>query len=857
MSFAPEATLHTWNVIEFAEDSTSSSASNSTRHSNKVHGSDSSEPPSTPDQAAEPSRHGSRNNGGPDDLSSSPYSGSSTAGSEEAGTQSPARVDDDDPSDSDNDFDGENTAMSMDDATGRTNVTTHEDDSSARLDEALRQAAREAGTRVIDDDENGDMSMEIADQEITGAFQPWIKKGQRMSFSMEDLSALHDQENINPFQPHADNGNPDQAGSDNEDNAYEDLSMELTNALGRILSKDPGRRQSVPCRNSTGAETNYEEQTMEFTNVVGGITQQASPAKSIDADSNVNEDEEMTMEFTSVVGGLLNRNPTSSQGQDENTYGQDADQSEGNNRNFSDWGSEGDDMEGTEMEITGAVGGILPPIEERTEPQEDMTAGMDVTEAMGRILPPELGTGDEQHANGLMETESDAGQLASSPFQEQVQSSPPKPSTPHRVATVASETGSPSLASVRPRQTRASLGSRTSTTPRSHSRQTTPVKKPSTPSKQLTPQPLRPSTPSKTPPSGNRSFPSASPKKLFKPEIEASANKSKSPGRGSVFERNSKTGEATPTFVLQPGRRRSSGLGIDREGLGSPRVAAMLDKRRSIGEDAQQFVPQDQLSRGVRFEDPLKLQEEVDREREEEAKHEDGHLAPAKTNERDATSNLKEMISSLTPKKNKVRKSLHVGAAKGLLGKRPVELDMEDPDEEQNSPKRLRGREASPVKSVRLPAPPTKDETVGRPTRSSSPAKNSSTTPKEQSKFRDAMSPTAEKTGSPEPTTEMQPDEQNPDAKDPEPEFQPIHLQDFLKMTNIHFMELNTTKRRHTTAPATDRRASRKSGEGGSGEGGIGLEDCVVAGFCTVPMLELYQHVSLPHDSRMLFTDVC
>src|SRR5699024_5905820 len=114
-------------------------------------------------------------------------------------------------------------------------------------------------------------------------------------------------------------------------------------------------------------------------------------------------------------------------------------------------------------------------------------------------------------------------------------------------------------------------------------------------------------------------------------------------------EHNAVTGQSTPQFILRPNKRRSSGLGIDKEGLGSPRVAAMLDKRRSIGDEIPQFVPQDQSKQGVRFEDPLKLQEEVDREREEEENREDGHIPPLQLNERDPTSNLRDMISSLTP----------------------------------------------------------------------------------------------------------------------------------------------------------------------------------------------------------------
>ncbi|KAL1966659.1 hypothetical protein VTN77DRAFT_4070 [Rasamsonia byssochlamydoides] len=859
VSFAPEATLHTWNVVELGEDSTSSSASNSTRRASSLtnstnqagHGSDHSDPPSSPEPDDDPDaafspvpHHGLH--GQSEDLSSSPFSGSSAGGSEEPGTPGGDGGDGEGESDSDNDFDGESTAMSLDDVTSRTNATSHSDgsttSSSERLNAALRQAAQAAGTQAIGVDEDGEMSMEIADQEITGAFQPWIKKGQRISFDMEDLSALQDQENINPFQPQGQSNNDD---DDDNDIENEELSMDITNALGRILGKDSSRRQSTDRRKSTGEETNYDEKTMEFTNVVGGIQAQQSPAKS-DADSNVSENEEMTMEFTSVVGGVLSKRPLGSYNPDGSVFNDTPQQQTSAGRNFSEWGTDEDDGEEMDMEFTGAVGGILSPIEERTEPQDDQTAGMDFTTAMGRILSPEVGTDNKQQAKELMELESDAGQLVSSPFQEQVPPSPPKLPASHHVAPVASESGSPSLASVKSRQTRRSSERRPSTTPTSPSRQTTPLRKPSTPSKQLTPQPLQPSTPGKTPPSSNMTFRSASPsKKLFRQEI-ASATKSQSPRRGNLFESDAKTGQSTPAFILRPHPRRSSGLGIDKEGLGSPRVAEMLDRRRSIGEDAQEFVPQAQPPRQLRFDDPVKMQEEVDREREEEENREDGHIPPPQLNDRDATSNLKELISSLTPKKKKIRKSLHVGAAKGLLGKRPPELDQDD-DEEDNSPKRIRGREASPVKNVKLPAPPSKEETVVRKTRAStsklfeSPEKSGSFTPKEKHPSGEVTSPAKGEGDAQEPPASPRPDAESQETQEAEPEWEPIQLQDFLNMTNIHFMELTTTKRRHTTAPSSDQKASGNNGDRES-KGAISLEDCVAAGFCTVPMLELYQH---------------
>jgi kinetochore protein Spc7/SPC105 len=500
-----------------------------------------------------------------------------------------------------------------------------------------------------------------------------------------------------------------------------------------------------------------------------------------------------------------------------------------------------------DMEMTGAVGGILSATGTRDGQDEDQTAGMELTTAMGRILPTTIAENQER---GDANSESENEQPGSSPFQENVRQSPSKSPGSFHLAAVASESGSPSLASVRPRSTRQSLSRRMSNTPLAHSPHQSPVKNTLTSPKDSTPQASQSMTPSKTPLSttNNRS---ASPRKLFQSETRRSASKDKSPGRKSLFGSTAVTGEAVPLFVLRPHeKRRSSGLGIDKEGLGSPRVAAMLDERRSIGEEAPRFVPQEQPKSGVRFEDPLKLQEEVDMEREEEEKREDGHIPPLQL---DPTANLKDMISSLTPKKNKLRgrKSLHVGAARGLLGKRPVELDQDDEEDADNTPKRLKGRNASPVKSIKLPAPPTKDETVGHlkrsPTRKSviAPPTEGSTTPSQEPKTNSlSLTPAKDVSESFNSSTESASAEgENVAPQDSEPEFEPIQLQDFLNMTNIHFMELTTTKRRHTTAPGSaSKRAARLSAE--SKAATASFEDCVAAGFCTVPMLELYQHVS-------------
>lgn len=755
------------------------------------------------------------------DLSSSPFSGSSVSGSEDTGVHSLAGEEEDGHSSgSDDGFDAESTAMSMDDMTAQSAATMQSDvssssSSSTRLNEALRQAAREAGTQAVDE-EDGEMSMEIADQEITGAFQPWIKKGQRQSFDWEDISARHDQENVDPPKATFARDFPESDGIDED----EDLSMDVTNAIGRILGKSPGRRQSAVRRKSSGQETNYGDETMEMTNMVGGIAQMDSTTPSNGDD----EDTEMTMEFTSVVGGVLGK------GAPPNQDGRSSDDQQSStpksDRVDSDQDKESDG--GMDMDMTGAVGGILP-------------SG--------------LVTQNKNQAKIIMELEGDSGQLASLPSQENIRPSPAKSPAKSplalQVAAVASEDGSPSLASVKSRRTRRSSTLGASSTPQSATRQRSPSKKPSTPSKQSTPQ-TKPTTPSKTPPSANVSFRSASPKKLFQP----SADKRKSP-RHSIFAQDTATGQSTPRIVLQPREgRRSSGLGIDKEGLGSPRVAALLDKRLSLGECTPQFVPQERTRGGVRFEDPLKLQADEDRDRELEELREDGHIPPSQSEERDVTSSLKDMISSLSPKKNKVgsRKSLHVGAARGILGKRPLELDL-DEEEVETPPKRLRGHTVSPVKGVKLPGPTAKDGPARRSLRSpmrrsgsSSPLKGS-TTPTQELWRASKTGTTPLKEGID--TLHIASDPQQPEqeeevsAQDPATDLEPIQLQDFLNMTNIHFMELTTTKRRHTTAPGSaTKKLSRPSGENILKSGTITFDDCVAAGFCTVPMLELYQHVS-------------
>jgi kinetochore protein Spc7/SPC105 len=77
-------------------------------------------------------------------------------------------------------------------------------------------------------------------------------------------------------------------------------------------------------------------------------------------------------------------------------------------------------------------------------------------------------------------------------------------------------------------------------------------------------------------------------------------------------------------------------------------------------------------------------------------------------------------------------------------------------------------------------------------------------------------------------------------------EVERISLPEFLNMTGIRFMDLSTTKRRHTAAPALfhDTEIEEKEET---------LDRYVVAGACTLPEYELYQHAC--HEMKKYISD--
>lgn len=854
VSFAPEATLHTWNVVEANDDSTTSSASNSTRQEsqfgdNTTHNAASSDPidPSTPDHESHDSQLSTSSLDNVEEyeaFSSSPYG---SVAADETNVVEEGSDSESDPGD---------TVMSLD------NVTEHSPSSSnqstTNLDENLRKAAQEAGTRGIDFDENGDLSMEFT--EIQGAFQPWIKKGGGVN--LDDMSTRFGQEDLAFEQPLAEAGH---AGSDQTadmDFTTGEISMDMTNALGQIIQRQTEEftneartpPDNAPDPDQTQA-TNVGDQTMDFTGVIGGITQgaqndepESSPFKPMVFDNNNANDGDATMEFTSVFG-----NSSINKGRQWDDFEADDDQQSNHDvTNYTYTSGFGDD----DMDMTHAMGGILSPIVEQTEPQDDLsfTTKMDMTNAIGKILPAQ-----QSHEEPQIATQESA-----------VPSIGPQPAASngrrHSVTRV-SESGSPMRMSPLPApHTPGGFPETQEATTPQQSLPETPVENPTTPGNETTtPRDAVPTPQDETPivnssklqeqplyPTLPREMEAEQDEKGDEDDTQQREEKQNAPVQetpeqvtpqqktplkhSSLFIEDGHTGQATPSFILRPQSRKSSGLGIDRQGLGSPKVAELLDRRRSIGDEAESFSPAIPPSRGVRF-DPQEMEKEIEKEQQAEEE--------ARQSERGATSNLKNLIQSMSPKKKPVkmaRKSLHVGSAVGLLGKRPAELDVDSDDEDEPTPKRLRGREASPVKSVRLPAPPSKDQTTGRlgfrpnlfP---HSPGPNASTTPKGAPGL---PPPSPSKKAPIEPSQDSSHSNEEISQQSPlESNYKPIHLQDFLDMTNIRFMELTTTKRRHTVAPKDKPRTSRDNPEKE-----VTFADRVVASATTLPLLEMYQHVS-------------
>ncbi|KAG6095940.1 hypothetical protein E4U30_001939 [Claviceps sp. LM220 group G6] len=829
VSFAAEATLHTFHEIEYLQDSTTSTDS-SRRASSMTGATLAGTVPQSPDSRVSnrenpelPAVNFASNND--DTLTSTIYS----SGSESA--DDVEEVEDHSGSSSDSD-DGTMMTIETEEVTGTTIASDgrfDSDDNSSTLDRALRAATQRADTQRL----NGNFDDELDDgEEIIPSFG-WVKKKNQASVSANDTKNLTkkvDDATETGMEMDVDMDmdmtsavggilKPQLTGVTARDiSRDDDMSMEVTQALGGILLQDKTARNFNG--QSFTSQTTQDDitmgQTMEFTTAIGGINQ-ANDAFDDQFDAN----EEFSMEFTTAMGGVLSQERIAAIAAAKQTT-----------------------TEHT-MDMTVGFGTILPSRtkSENTSVLEDETMGMDITTAVGGIL----GHGDATSRNlgkRIMEEEvnepiSPRRAIMAAVAQRTPTRRSSRLSAMSQNASPQNKPESPGLSAFR------GNGLRRSTAPQ------TPEYTLSSPLRTPTPSPAKLRTPraqAALPGVAARGTPAKSTPKSTSTRRKGPARAEGSPSSArstkpwsSIFQNDARTGARTPTVVLTPQARRLSGLGADRSGLGSPQVTALLDKRSSIGDSASDFVAG---RRGVAFEDPELMQKEVGRARQDEEVKEKMQRLSAEKNS-DGVLNLREMIDSLSPRRNimRGRKSLHVGSAKGLLGKRPAELDDDDDSEDNDGVKRLKGHHGSPVKNIKLQQPPSVAETTGRITRSNlSSSRPTFSSPLK--KGADGMSPQSpnrnNKLRDPQTIHNVNyanASDEHAEGMDKDVDDGRIHLQDFLNMTSIRFMELTTTKRRHTMAPN-----SLQDGSTVEGEDAMTLERCVVAGACTVPMLELYQH---------------
>ncbi|KAG7137331.1 Kinetochore protein spc7 like [Verticillium longisporum] len=850
VSFAAEATLHTFHEIDFMQEasrdssrrasskpSTNDKASSRSRTPQEQVGDLVPESPEDQRDAHQRKRRRSStlpaaNYGDNDDatIASSIYSSDSEPADAVEEIQDDEQEEDSN-SDDDSDVD-DGTMMTVEDhevtgasvmsaMSGRSGSSTGDSDT---LEEALRMAARTAGTQKLGlDDSEGE-------EEVIPSFG-WIKKNSDKSDAPQDQKHAGQE---SPSPP-ADNDDEDDGAmdmdmemtqamggilpspDDEQDDGELDMSMDVTRAIGGILSQ-PRNETAIPYEHGEeGEETMQMDETMEVTKALGGILRSVP-------DLEPDENEDMSMEFTTAIGGLIparntnqttaprRRTMTSANSKNLDDATMDMDMTVGVGRILpSATGAQGqDDGNATVgMDMTIGVGRILPAASnDENNVEQDQTMGMDITAAMGSILKGPHVPESRSEAKKFMEEEVDKPESPSKA------GSIGRSSTQHAASRDSNTAILTHENHAKPAEVDRAVASE-SEVEIGLGRSRLPDSKPATPS----------------------------PVKSAKKNLD-------------VFQQDPSTGARTPLVVLTPQTRRLSGVGADRAGLGSPKVAAIFDRRESLSDATQAFVPGQ--NRGVSFANPRVMEFEVDNDREEEEEKENQRKILEREvdgqDDREATLNLKEMIQSMSPMRKplKGRKSLHVGSAKGLLGKRPFELSDDEEAEEDDGVKRLKNHQGSPVKNVRLQQPPSKAETTGRrslrssqksledstqeyqtPTLAVLSSRNGSnaTTPRGQTRFKDIEDDTA---------THPMDFERSP-VKDEsslqtDQDEDRIHLQEFLNMTSIRFMELTTTKRRHTQAPEAFKDGLIDD------EGNFPLERCVVAGACTVPMLELYQH---------------
>lgn len=855
VSFAAEATLHTFHEVEYqnrnaVESRRKSGSLLNNRNADAQFSAEDQNAKGTSSPAAQNNIQSQDNT-----ATSIAYSSDSEPADavEEIATDEEEEIEDES-SNSDSD-DGTMMSLETEDVTGTTVASSRsiediEDEST--LDEALRFAARLAATQQLGEDSDDG-------EEIIPSFG-WVKKANQQPSASSSESKAASKSPINRRSIGRDEDGTEMdmdmditqamgkiiksSATEEADNEPEqDVSMDVTRAFGGVLSNKENGAPSGSGEMDDGA---MEEATMEFTTAVGGIRYPQLPDIDNDDDDG---NEDMSMELTSVMGGLLARHQKENEAARRQTLNQ-ASKLDADDATMDMTVGFGNILSNAQSSVANDKVGEVQGDDDATTGM-DVTVGMDLTTAIGGIIKNTSRAFRKSFLGGKAD-ESESSQQPMPAIKPQVsaeQSTPVQKSLAGLFESPGAELqaakGGELFQHATPQAQKGQPLIDFSTTPVTPNLLTTP-KSSKIPSFSTTPKSAIPKlskTPRQATSSGKTQTPTSQSRVLrssLRNSTSQSASRTPSPVKStpkgaakSTPKSAAKTtpknaAKSTPQNSSTP--RRLSGVGADRIGLGSPQVAAIFDRRESLGDLASKFVPG---KRTVAFNESRDLAV-VNDESDEGSQSRLGRPEPQ--TDRDATLNLREMIDSMSPKRNPLRgrKSLHIGSARGLLGKRPIESDDEAEAEENDGVKRLKGREGSPVKNVKLQLPPSKEETTGRLRRSTRlsfdfagrTSQSAFSSPLKGGKFLGAVreNQTVHDVQFHQPPMETVEEGQ-------------MHLHDFLDLTSIRFMELTTTKRRHTIAPRTS-----QNGFLPDGEDDRSLERCVVAGACTVPMLELYQH---------------
>lgn len=863
VSFAPEATLHTWDVIEYMRDHTTSTddtestrrASSLTQHSG---GSPGSEPPSTPpEQASSPAQspvspahqrdlHQTKrrrssavppmNFNNPDDLESSMISEDSDAsGSEE---------EDDGIEDGEEDATG--TAMSLDMGDNSMLSTTESNastSSSARLERNLREAANAAGTRGIEYDEFGEQSMELAGDEVTNAFRPWAER--QADEEDEPIgSAAMDQENINPFSPafSASMSNvlrpqPSMIAEEDEEDE-EDMTMDVTRAVGGIVQGRNTEPESSPMD---------EDGTMEFTQAIGRVTnnseaqsptrngqkrrrstteagspsianaQQSKRRRSSVARSSMGDE---TMDLTVAMGGVQESGSPVKAGRRKSVA----------RRRSSGVASEAEDFT---MDFTRPVGGIQPPRRESVQSaggEEDEDLSMELTTAFGGVQAAERAAAEEEDQPSTPQvpaspvavaevnntTPKDQERFRDVPdsgprksltpvLQKQAQQSAEKPTSARKSSSVKSKKSS-SPAKASPRRQNINVNQLRLTRSTSKEAQTSTPK--GSPLKNEVSYPELP--PLEAPISAQNTTPLSSSKR-------SSVGRSNS-GMNAQLDAQLQDPEPSPTAEKQlrisPVKQaQSPSTFAGAQVQASPRRKSLSPQKVSPVKEA---TPKSAT---------------VD------------NATPKSASSKKSTPQSGRPTRSTTPKSatpNKVATPVHVvqpNPATPLENHAPVVAtppNLSVP-QSQATPDAAFKESAKLADSIKLMSTPRKETLKALTPKKQTPRKHAS--PMKRPTPAGKPTPKTRSSAKKSPAQQLSEEIFN---QEPPAEKQQVRLQDFLNAASIRFMDLTTTKRRMTTAPTPSKRRRSNADDDVASE--ITFESAVVAAACTEPEKELFSH---------------